>query len=146
MTPSKQEKLFRPEYALELIRIARGDLGSAQLLLDHFAEREGRAENIFFLAQQSIEKSLKAALCALAIPVPMVHELGILVGKIPPSANPQFGYELAALSEFASIRRYEEGALMLSLEEARDVVDKARAILVWAQGLVGASKAPRGEC
>jgi HEPN domain-containing protein len=138
MTPSKQEKLFKPEYAAELIKIAEGDLGSAQILLQHFSEGSSRAENIFFLAQQSIEKSLKAVLCALKIPVPLVHELGILVGKIPHSANPQFGYELAALSEFAAVRRYEEGALMLSEEEARDVVDKAKDVLLWAQGVIAA--------
>jgi hypothetical protein len=66
----------------------------------------------------------------------MVHELGVLVGKIPASTNMEFGYELAGLSEFASIRRYEEGALTLTHEEAADVVSKTESILQWAQKIV----------
>jgi hypothetical protein len=48
----------------------------------------------------------------------------------------EFGYELAGLSEFASIRRYEEGALTLTHEEAADVVSKTESILQWAQKIV----------
>ena len=111
VSPAKQEKLFSVEYAPELIRIAEGDLGSARLLLVQFGMFKSRAENIFFLAQQSIEKSLKAVLCLHGVPVPLVHELGTLVAKLPASSNPVFGYEISRLSEFASIRRYEEGSL-----------------------------------
>ena len=136
MSPSKQERIFKKEYAHELLKIANGDLGSARILLQHFADETGRAENIFFLSQQAIEKALKAVLCALELPVPMVHELGVLVGKIPASTNMEFGYELAGLSEFASIRRYEEGALTLTHEEAADVVSKTESILQWAQKIV----------
>jgi HEPN domain-containing protein len=136
MSPQKQERLFKKEYSRELLKIASGDLGSAKILFDSFSNTSGRAENIFFLCQQSIEKSLKAVLCALELPVPMVHELGILVGKIPASSNFEFGYELASLSEFASIRRYQEGVLILSFEEAQDVVAKAESILLWAQKIV----------
>jgi hypothetical protein len=66
----------------------------------------------------------------------MVHELGVLVGKIPASADLEFGYELASLSEFASFRRYQEGVLILSLEEAQDVVAKTESILLWAEKIV----------
>lgn len=79
---------------------------------------------------------MKAVLCALSLPVPMVHELGVLVGKIPASTNLEFGYELASLSEFAFIRRYQEGVLILSFEEAQDVVIKSGSILVWAHKFV----------
>jgi HEPN domain-containing protein len=140
VTPSKQERIFKREYASELLKIASGDLGSARILFQHFSDESGRAENIFFLSQQAIEKCLKAVLCALRLPVPMVHELGVLVGKIPASTNMEFGYELASLSEFASIRRYEEGALTLTCEEASDVIAKAEAILLWAQKIVSDSK------
>jgi len=136
LSSPKHERIFKKEYAKELLKIASGDLGSARILYEHFSNASGRAENIFFLCQQSIEKSLKAALCALGLPVPMVHELGVLVGKIPDSTEFEFGYELANLSEFASFRRYQEGALILSLEEAQDVVAKAESILLWAQKIV----------
>ncbi len=133
MSPASQEKLFALEYAPELLRISEGDLGSAKLLLQHFGLQKSRAENIFFLAQQSIEKSLKAVLCLHRVPVPLVHELGILIAKLPANSNPIVGYEISKLSEFASVRRYEEGFLILTAEEAADVVHLAQKILDWAK-------------
>lgn len=133
MSPAKQEKLFPVAYASELVRIAEGDLGSAQVLLAGFAQQKSRAENIFFLAQQSMEKSLKAVLCLHRVPVPLVHELGVLVAKLPPESNPVVGYEVSKLTEFASSRRYEEGALELTFEEAQDVLIMARKVLEWAR-------------
>jgi HEPN domain-containing protein len=136
MSTQKQERIFKKEYSKELLKIANGDFGSAVILYENFSNASGRAENVFFMCQQSIEKSLKAVLCALGLPVPMVHELGVLVGKIPASADLEFGYELASLSEFASFRRYQEGVLILSLEEAQDVVAKTESILLWAEKIV----------
>jgi HEPN domain-containing protein len=134
VSPAKQEKIFPVEYAPELLRIAEGDLGSARLLLAQFGMLKSRAENIFFLAQQSIEKSLKAVLCLHHLPVPLVHELGILVAKLPAESSPVVGYEISKLSEFASIRRYEEGILELTSDEATDVVEIANRVLKWARG------------
>ena len=133
MSPAKQEKLFASQYAPELIRIAEGDLGSAQLLLAQFGMYKSRAENIFFMAQQSMVKSLKAVLCLHGIPVPLVHELGTLIAKLPAASNPVVGYEVSKLSEFASVRRYEEGTLELDAEEASDVVAIANKVLIWAK-------------
>lgn len=136
MSTQKQERIFKKEYSKELLKIASGDFGSAKILHENFSNASGRAENVFFMCQQSIEKSLKAVLCALGLPVPMVYELGVLVGKIPASADLEFGYELASPSEFASFRRYQEGVLILSLEEAQDVVAKTESILLWAEKIV----------
>jgi HEPN domain-containing protein len=133
MSPAKQEKLFAVQYAPELIRIAEGDLGSARLLLEQFGMFKSRAENIFFLAQQSMEKSLKAVLCLHGVPVPLVHELGTLIAKLPANSNPVVGYEISKLSEFASVRRCEEGALELTADEASDVVNVAEKVLIWAK-------------
>jgi HEPN domain-containing protein len=80
-----------------------------------------------------LEKSLKAVLCLYQVPVPLVHELGTLVAKLPVESNPVVGYEISKLSEFASVRRYEEGALHLTVEEAEDVVTIAFQVLTWAQ-------------
>lgn len=113
-------------------------MGSADILLRNFSLENSRAENIFFLAQQSIEKALKAVLCSLKQPVPLVNELGVLVSKLPAHCNPPFGYELTALSEFAAVRRYEEGALTVTYEEAVDVVEQARMVCSWAKSIVGA--------
>lgn len=52
---------FRPDYALELLSVATGDLDSAQLLA---AGKVKRKENILFHCQQVVEKALKATHCA----------------------------------------------------------------------------------
>lgn len=78
MSPSKQEIRFNVEYAAELLRIAEGDYATARVLKD----AQGiRIENAFYMAQQAIEKALKAVLIVLKQPVPMVHDLGILVAR-----------------------------------------------------------------
>ncbi len=133
MSPKNQERTFKKEYARELLSIAEGDLGSGRVLFQNFGQEKSRAENVFFLCQQAIEKALKAVLCAYGLPVPLVHELGVLVSKLPDESAPHFGYELGALTEFAATRRYEEGVLVLTREEAGDVVQNAEKILEWAE-------------
>ncbi len=49
-----QKRLFKKEYSMELLKIAKGDLDSAVGLSKI---NSGRPENIVFLAQQSVEKS-----------------------------------------------------------------------------------------
>lgn len=71
MTPSSQEKLYRKEYARELLNIAEGDLAYAKGL---FKIKEGRIENVCYHAQQCVEKALKSALVWLQIPFPLVHD------------------------------------------------------------------------
>lgn len=136
MTPRKTERLFAPGYAEELLRIAEGDFATAQFLLGGF-DTKIRQENLFYMAQQAVEKALKAALCHAGRPVPLVDEIGALIAKLPENAQLPFGYELGQLNEFAASRRYEEGRLVLTKEEAQDVLDTARAVLDWARAFVG---------
>ncbi|MCX6131836.1 MAG: HEPN domain-containing protein [Proteobacteria bacterium] len=68
MSPRKQERLFSKEYAQVLWRIADGDYRTVEVL----ARASGyRVENAFYLAQQSIEKALKAVLVHRGIAIPM---------------------------------------------------------------------------
>jgi HEPN domain-containing protein len=136
MTPMNQEKIFPEQYALELIRIAQGDLKTAQFLLLGMKSGQIREENLFLMAQQSIEKALKAVICAYGLPVPLVHDMGVLVAKIPAQSSPRFGYELTQLSEFATHRRYEEGRMSLTLVEAEDVLKTNEEIIQWAEAQV----------
>lgn len=71
-------RIFRPAYAHELLVVASGDLDSAQLLAVGQAKRK---ENILFHCQQAVEKALKAVLCARGIPVPLVHDLPIILDR-----------------------------------------------------------------
>ena len=66
MSPRRQERLFAKKYAKTLLNIARGDYKTALVLLD---ADNYRIENAFYMAQQAIEKSLKAVLVHKEIPV-----------------------------------------------------------------------------
>ena len=115
MSPSSQERVFRKGYAAELFRIAESDLGTVEYL---------RA------------KALKAALVHREIPVPMVHDLGVLLAKVPRECEPPFGYEIGALTEFAAARRYEEFALEWGLEEAQEALGLGTSAVDWAKVVI----------
>ncbi|MBF0207181.1 MAG: HEPN domain-containing protein [Oligoflexia bacterium] len=147
MTP-KQERLYKPEYALELLRIAEGDLGSAlalykaevqsirtptgnETMLDY-----GRPDNVCYHSQQCVEKLVKAVLCFLKIPVPLSHDLDLLISKIPNQHGFPIDYSLSELSLFASIRRYEEGTMILSDEDLIASINIAKQVLMWAKSII----------
>ena len=140
MSPKDQEKLFHKEYASELIRIAESDLESANVLK---SSAKGRAENVCFHAQQAMEKALKAALCALGRKVPLVHDLGALIAKLPDDDTRPFGYELIVYNDYAAIRRYEEGAEILTEKELKQALDQAKAVLEWAKSLIKSQLGPQ---
>ncbi len=125
----RQERQFPKKYAPELARIAQGDLLSAKTLAAPGAK--GRPENIFLLLHQVIEKSLKAVLIHLGLRVPMVHDLGALLARLPENSNPPFGYEIIELNDFAAIRRYEEGNVILTNEECNKIIDLAEKSIIW---------------
>ena len=129
LSPKDQERLFKPDYALELLGIAEGDLKSATSL---FKTREGRAENICFLVQQAMEKALKSVLCANRVPVPLVHDLGILIAKLPEKLSPPQGYHLGRYNDFAAVRRYEEGGSELTSEDLQTAIATGNEVIAWA--------------
>ncbi|MBF0361910.1 MAG: HEPN domain-containing protein [Oligoflexia bacterium] len=160
MTP-KQERIYKPEYAIELIRIAEGDLGSATVLYraemkaaeaqtqaqktgeDNENSKDfdediisGRLENICYLSQQCIEKAIKAVLCHLGIPIPLSHDLDLLISKIPQEHNFPINSSLSELTLFASIRRYEEGVLVLNGEDLTASIDIAKQVLSWSKSIL----------
>lgn len=129
MTSDSKEKLFKKEYAHELLKIAKGDLQSATVLSK---QKMGRPENICLLAQQTIEKAIKAVLAWKQIPFPLVHDAGVLIAKLPTNELPPYGYALSELTQFATVRRYEEGSYELSEEEIASVLKSAEDVLGWA--------------
>lgn len=137
MSPKNQERRFEPEYARTLLRIAKEDFYTAQFAQKGVASGEVRPENVFFLYQQAIEKLLKGVLCHLEIPVPMVHDLGVLLAKLPEETQPEAGYELSMLNEFAGVRRYEEGALVYEDEDLEDARSLAQELIAWGDAVIG---------
>jgi len=134
MTPPHLKKqLFPKEYAKELLKIAKGDLDSA---LGLSKINTGRPENIVFLAQQSVEKSIKSVLVHLQIAFPLVHDLGILIALLPDDKAPAEGFALTELNPFASVRRYEEGRIPLATEEIKSSLEVAQKIIQWATAAI----------
>ena len=134
MTP-KSERIYRPEYARELIAIAEGDLDSAKGLRKI---NEGRPEDICCLAQQCVEKSLKAVFCSNGKAVPLVHDLDVLIAKLPAELQPpEFG-TLGELSLYASVRRHEEGVVVLGDDDLDAAIATGILFLEWAKTQVRA--------
>ncbi len=132
MTPF--QKQFTKEYAKELLRVAQGDLRTAKVLVDHPG---GRTENTFFLIQQSLEKAFKAVICHHGLPVPLTHDLGALLAMLPNQiSTPPESKALVAFTEFASIRRYEEGKYVYLPEEISNAYRIGEAVLNWASGII----------
>lgn len=134
MTKNLKKQLFPKQYSEELLKIAKGDLESAVGLSKI---NKGRPENIVFIAQQSVEKSIKAVLVHLQIAFPLVHDLGILVALLPDEKAPPEGFALTELNPFASVRRYEEGHLPLTAEEIESSLEIAQKVVLWATNCLG---------
>ena len=131
--------IYEKSYAEELLRIAKADFEAAQVL---YEARVKRKENIFLLAQQALEKALKAVLCAMNLPVPHVHEISLLVDRIPEELNPPFSTEFNSLTEFATIRRYLEGKEIQDEELTLDVLNQIEQALAWCSRTVSAHAEP----
>lgn len=129
-------KLYAPEYAKELIEIAEGDLKSAKGL---FKIREGRLENICYLAQQSVEKCLKAILCHNSREIVFTHDIDVLISLLPKSASPPHKDDLGELTEYSMVRRYEKGYAILTDKEIELALQVAKDVVEWAKALVNKS-------
>jgi len=134
--PRVQERRFERPHGATLLTIAEQDLRTATYAAGGVESGDARPEAVLFLFQQAAEKAPKAAICVLDLPVPLVHDLGVLLAKLPEDEKPDVGYELTRLNEVAGVRRCEEGHLRYTdddIEEARslvtDVVTYARSIV-----------------
>ena len=131
MVPSNKSILFDAKYSVELLKIAKGDLASAKALLE--AKNPGRPENILYMVQQSVEKCIKSVLIKKQIAFPMVHDLGTLIALLPPDDYPPGGFNWNALNPYASIPRYEEGAIPVTKEEITASYEASILVVDWAE-------------
>lgn len=123
--------LFDKKYCQELFLIAQGDLETAAALIN--SKKPGRVENILYMIQQSVEKTLKAVLINKQIAFPLVHDLGILVALLDPKDYPPGGFDWSALNPYASIRRYEAGPIPISEAEVKGSYAAALLVIEWAR-------------
>ena len=96
------------------------------------AHSKGRPENTLYMIQQSVEKTLKAVLIHKQISFPLVFDLGILIALLPKEDYPPGGFDWTELNPYASIRRYEQGALPISLEEIQAAYKACQLVHQWA--------------
>lgn len=128
MTP--KDRIFEPKQAKVLLGIAEAELEMAEIVI---SSGKGRRESILFMLQQCIEKSLKAALIRMELPVPFVHDLAALVARFPLDRQPPGGYRLGDLTPFATVRRYEEGVFALTQEDVEEALAMTTQVIQWAK-------------
>lgn len=121
-----KERIFKKSYAAELLRVAEGDLETAEILGRSDLKRK---ENLFFHIQQTIEKALKAYLCWLERPLPLVRDLALILDRFPKNIKIPSADQLQDFTQFATVRRYEEGTFELTKEEIKDSLALARTIV-----------------
>lgn len=114
------------EIAVEWLKYAEGDLKSAQVL--------GIAENIPFrnvcyLAQQCVEKSLKALLILSNSDIIRTHDLDTLLLRLPDEMQKLFSeYDLSWLSEWSVEARYPGDWPEVTFAEANQAIGIAKDI------------------
>ncbi len=56
--------------------------------------------------------------------------------SFPAKVQPPFGFEMIWLTDFATVRRYEEGSLEWGLDEVREAQSLYRSAQNWARGVL----------
>jgi HEPN domain-containing protein len=127
-----REQSFKAGYATELLSIAEGDFETLEVLIE---SKKGRPENVCFIAQQVIEKSIKTVLISQGIAIPFTHNLEILLDRLDKSELPPESLVIPDLTEYASIR-HEEAVIQLDRDDLESAFELARSTLNWAKVLV----------
>ncbi len=126
-----KERRHKKEYAAELVRIAENDLIAAKTLASN---KQVRVETVFFQLQQVTEKSLKALIVASGKAVPLVHDIALLMDRL--ASVHSFPDELKELTDFASVRRYEEGTFEVSFAEVDAAITSVEKALALCKSMV----------
>ena len=131
------------EEGRKLLNIARSDRDAFLLLANSAGIRPAIA---MFLAQQTVEKALKAVMFAHGITVHRTHDLADLAVSLGQAslALPFSPEELARLSPYAVEFRYDDiDIALITREQAETMVN---AVLAWAeQTLEAACAGQRGN-
>lgn len=123
-----KERIFKKSYAQELLNIGKNDLIAAKALS---VARDIRFETVFFLLQQSVEKSLKALLVSIGKSVPLSHDLALIMDRL--NVKPNRSDDLNELTDFASVRRYEEGTFIVTAEEMTAAIQLVEETLIFCE-------------
>lgn len=127
------------------VRHARSDLALASMSPDG---SEVLLESLCYHCQQAAEKALKAVLIARGVQVPRTHNLGLLLDRLPVGISLPQGVgenDVAGLSAFAVVARYPGDLEEVEMDDYEAALSTARAVVDWADGLIGAWAAKEGR-
>jgi len=100
------------------------------------AAKELNYDLVCFLAQQSVEKYLKALLCENSVPFPKTHDLNELSALLPKSFKfpESFGGTISRLDRYAVEFRYPGASATQEL--ATEAIEGARALRDWCRKML----------
>ncbi|MHB8891449.1 MAG: HEPN domain-containing protein [Candidatus Limnocylindrales bacterium] len=108
------------------LAFARGDLESATALLGTGTPNR----NVGYLAQQAVEKALKAVILLDNAPFEMTHDLTSVAAQLPADLlTPVDTADLAWLADLETSARYPDEGDMVTGDDARRAAGMADAIL-----------------
>ena len=130
------------ELAQLLLRKAADDLLMARCLA---SSEDSPDWGIGFHVQQSVEKAIKAVLCACGVEFPRTHDIAGLLDLLPQASAPVpvARENLTVLNPFGVLWRYDEAgptdAEAAVLPDRQALVELAATMLAWAEGYLRAS-------
>jgi len=100
------------------------------------AAKELNYDLVCFLAQQSVEKYLKALLCENSVPFPKTHDLNELSALLPKRFEfpESFGATISRLDRYAVEFRYPGASATQEL--ATEAIEGARALRDWCRKML----------
>ena len=115
----------------EWIKKAEADFAS--MMREMNAAKDFNYDLVCFLAQQSVEKYLKASLCENSIPFPKTHDLNELTALLPENLNfpESFRSTVSSLDRYAVEFRYPGASATQGL--AAEAVEGASAFRDWCR-------------
>ena len=128
-----RDQKYKRSYAEVLLRIAAEDFSTLEII---YRAKGGRKENVCFMAQQVVEKCLKALLVRGGVPVPFTHSTELLLARLDVADHPPQASSLDALTEYATIRRYEEGHVELDAADLQAAFESARTTLEFCKSRI----------
>jgi HEPN domain-containing protein len=113
--------------------IGKAEADFVSMIREMNATKDFNYDLVCFLAQQSVEKYLKALLCENSVPFPKTHDLNELTALLPERLDcpKSFGATISRLDRYAVEFRYPGASATQDL--AAEAVEGARAFRDWSR-------------
>lgn len=129
MTKFRYQK-YKKDSASKLLLVAKNDLYAADFLL---SAPMFRPETVLYHVQQAIEKSLKSLLISLEKPVPLVHDLDVIVANFSEEIQKELPQNLGELTQYATIRRYVDGDELIEKKDILEIIKIAESVIKFVE-------------